>query len=424
MIVRDLPLNFDKNTLRTLMEKKGESTIEEITTRVMGNWITAQILFIDERAITNLKDIWSLEYQKEWCRMSPATADRNEIEERNRFSLKLANLPFGITAYDLKDFLKKAGAQTCFFPRSRDKYTRARYAYVAFKTEEEMIKVMETNEKYAIKNNHIYWLLPDDKTCHKCRSGEHLVGNCKEKEQSEERKNRMWQYRKVYERYRVPNYRKIMNFNREENRGQSSNQNTYYNRNIEHENTNYNKEQGRGNFDKEASTTYELFKQIKEEMSFLREELGKVNERLLRLENGKQQETASTNQVNVNSVEKGKNSEFQIRNPNDNRGIQNAYERARKDTTRNFEQRNNNNGKRIPLGSGENTSASSNNTNFNKQRKTMGTNQEYNEYDNNKDEVKQLREMLINSNERSMNLENKLNKALELLSQQIRTKYQ
>ena len=37
MIVRDLLLNFDKNTLRTLMEKKGESTIEEITTRVIGN---------------------------------------------------------------------------------------------------------------------------------------------------------------------------------------------------------------------------------------------------------------------------------------------------------------------------------------------------------------------------------------------------
>src|SRR2546423_5400314 len=107
MIVRDLPLNFDKNTLRTLIEKKGESTIEEITTRVMGNWITAQILFADERVITNLKDIWSLEYQKEWCRMSPATANRNEIEERNHFSLKLANLPFGITAYDLKDFFEK-----------------------------------------------------------------------------------------------------------------------------------------------------------------------------------------------------------------------------------------------------------------------------------------------------------------------------
>ena len=49
----------------------------------------------------------------------------------------------------------------------------------------------------------------------------------------------------------------------------------------------------------------------------------------------------------------------------------------------------------------------------------MGTNQEHNKYNNNKNEVKQLREMLTNSNERSMNLENKLNKALELLSQQI-----
>ena len=60
-----------------------------------------------------------------------------------------------------------------------------------------------------------------------------------------------------------------------------------------------------------------------------------------------------------------------------------------------------------------------NNINFNKQRRTMRINQEHNEYDNNKDEVKQLREMLTNSNKRSINLENKLNKALELLSQQI-----
>ena len=56
-----------------------------------------------------------------------------------------------------------------------------------------MIKLVESKDnKIAIKNNHVYWLLPDNKTCHKCGSGEHLVVNCSEKEQSEERKNRMW----------------------------------------------------------------------------------------------------------------------------------------------------------------------------------------------------------------------------------------
>ena len=425
MIVRDLPLNFDKNTLKTLLEKKGNGTIEEITTRVMGNWMTAQILFDDGKVIDNLKDTWSIEYQKEWCRMAPATANRNDIEERNRFSLKLANLPFGITAYDLKEFLRNAEAQTCFFPRSRDKYTRARYAYVSFKTEEQMIKLVESKDKIAIKNNHVYWLLPDDKTCHKCGSGEHLVVNCSEKEQSEERKNRMWQYRKVYERYRVPNYKKIMNFNREENHGQSSNQQTYNNRNNENIENNrnsrdYTKEQGRGNFDKEATTTYELFKQIKEEMSFLREELGKVNERITRLENDKQ-EPSTSNQVTCNKTnEKGKNLDFQIRNPYNNNNVQNSYERARRNTTRFFDQQNNNNGKRVPVGSGENTSDSDNNasTNLIKQRKITGSNQ-VNVDNQEKNEIKQLRDMLTNSNERSLNLENKLNTALEMLAKQF-----
>ena len=79
-------------------------------------------------------------------------------------------------------------------------------------------------------------------------------------------------------------------------------------------------------------------------MSFIREELGKVNERITRLENDKQEPSTSNQVISNKTNEKGKNLEFQIRNPYNNSNVQNSYERARRNTTRFFDQQNNNNG--------------------------------------------------------------------------------
>ncbi len=52
------------------------------------------------------------------------------IEECNQYIVKLTNLPFSTTSVNLKEILQQAEAKTCFIPRTRNRYTRKRFAYI------------------------------------------------------------------------------------------------------------------------------------------------------------------------------------------------------------------------------------------------------------------------------------------------------
>ena len=57
-------------------------------------------------------------------------------------TLKLSNLPFTITAYDLKEVIEQISAKTCVLSRTRGNYTRQRYAYVNFENNKDMVKAI------------------------------------------------------------------------------------------------------------------------------------------------------------------------------------------------------------------------------------------------------------------------------------------
>ena len=119
--------------------------------------------------------------------MAPAYYNKSNINERNQYTLKLCNIPFGITAFDLRELLQKVNAQTCFMPRTRDKYTRQRFAYITFKTEEDITTVIEGPDQYSIKDSPLIWTPGETKTCHKCGNPEHLVKDCHERQESYDR---------------------------------------------------------------------------------------------------------------------------------------------------------------------------------------------------------------------------------------------
>src|SRR5947207_104227 len=93
-----------------------------------------------------------------------------------------------------------------------------------------MVKAAEGNP-FAIKDHRLFWVECDKKVCHKCGSPNHLVKHCDKREKSFLRKQKIAQYSKVYEKYRVLNYRKYMRYN-----------NSYYNNNR-FNTENYNKDQ-------------------------------------------------------------------------------------------------------------------------------------------------------------------------------------
>ena len=124
--------------------------------------------------------------QQDLCRVAPANVTRQEIDKRNRNSLKLTGLPFSTTAYDLNELLKKVDAKTCFILRTKNQYGRGRYAYIMFKTEETCLKMLNNEIQGCVNETVLYWIHANVKTCHKCESMEHLVIECQEKKDNNE----------------------------------------------------------------------------------------------------------------------------------------------------------------------------------------------------------------------------------------------
>src|SRR5579859_4048260 len=217
MMLRNLPLNLNKEMIRKAMEKIGGDIVTNIKTRVKGPWLTASVIYTKEDTVLALKNKWYVLIGKDLCKMSPLDIFREKIENRNRYIVKLANLPFGITSYDLMKIVKRTRAKGCFIPRTNDRYDRLRYAIFNFETEEDMVNAIQNNDQYEIKRKHLSWLEMESKTYHKCGSSEYLVKDCSEIERQNDYMKRASRYSKVYERYKVPNYRCFNNFRERNN---------------------------------------------------------------------------------------------------------------------------------------------------------------------------------------------------------------
>ena len=208
VVIRDLPLDVNRQTLKTIMEKMG--TVTDIKLQISGMWYKAYVTYEDKATVENkFQDTWSIFYLKDLCRVAPANFTRQEIEERNRNTVKLTDLPFGTTAYDIKSLLDKVNAKTCFIPRTRNQYGRARYAYVTLADEESCMKLLNNEIQGVVNETTLFWVAQEVKTCHKCGGMDHLVIDCKEKKEHDEFKERRKGYNNVYTRYRIPNYKNI-----------------------------------------------------------------------------------------------------------------------------------------------------------------------------------------------------------------------
>ena len=205
LVVRDLPLDINRNLFKVILEEKF-GKIENLRMRLAGPWYRADVTFESSEGMDTNKDCWAIQYKKDLCRIAPAYFTRDDIEERNQYTVKLTNLPFGTTPIDLKEILRQVKAKTCFIPRTRTRYNRKRFAYVSFASDEDLQKVM-TNIRVLYNETELYWELEDSKTCHKCGSPKHLVAACEEKESAENYKEYKSQFSNIYSKYKVPNYK-------------------------------------------------------------------------------------------------------------------------------------------------------------------------------------------------------------------------
>lgn len=420
LVVRDLPLNMEKNILKKILERKTGIEVTDIKTKVTGPWMTAHVTFQTDAAINTLKDVWSIPYLKDLVRIAPANITGEEIEQRNQWTAKLTSLPFGITAFDLKDIIVATKAKICFIPRTRDKYTRLRYAFFSFKDESEMTEAVHGINQYEIKGQQLFWAEADKKTCHKCGSAEHLVKDCEEREHSQQRKQQLTQFKKVYTRYRVPNYKRI---NRIGNPPPPRRE-IYDNYQPGHQNkmaqtpgaNNNNRdhitEQGRGNFDNEERTIYNMLKEIRGDMEKMKTEMHIICNRINNLE-GKETVLPSSNK---STLDKGKaREEISVpvnETPRKSQRTPSPY-RTRHNSTRNFASIPNTSNKRDALES-EGPTSTSTPVNIYKARKREFV-QNQNQDRNSLEEINDLRATLNQNSGRMNELGNRVNRMLEIM---------
>jgi hypothetical protein len=420
MVIRDLPLNVDRFLLKQLLEKRTEVKVTDIRTRIKGPWMIAHVIFEDEAAIKTLENVWSINYLKDLCRIAPANVTKEEIENRNKFTAKLANLPFGITAVDLKELLLKVNAKTCFIPRTRDKYSRLRYAYITFANETDYNNATSGNDIFDIKGYQLQWATPEVKACHKCGSLDHIVKDCEERERGFVRRQRIAQYNKIYTRYRVPNYRRYANYNTPRRYDYEGNNNFENNQPTTPNEV---------NFDKESLAIYELLKEVKTELNEMRQEMGEIKNRINKLE-GK--DPVQTKTVTFDTTTKGKqvslegekiilkNQQVSTQGPVNNQGfIKNSEQNKNTQYNKNFNQlfNVNDNGKRWASNSGASSSTGKNQHIAKKQELDNRNNKDQpKEKSNEKDEIMDLRKMLNDKDSKLEGLTTKIDNFMSMFS--------
>ena len=238
--------------------------------------------------------------------------------------------------------------KTCVLPRTRGNYTRQRYAYVNFDSDDAMVKAVA--QQFEIKGCKLYWVEAEKKVCHKCGSPDHLIKDCGEREQSMLYKQRRAQYSKIYTRYRIPNYRKYNNYNNNYQRNDLSRQNLYdqqnqlfqqdeqqqyyepyrQNRNfVNNENNNRADSNPRNSNTKETTVQHSnkdimgMLTLLTTGMDDIKKEINAIKVRLNNLE-GKNTQTGTPNQTQSNNEDKEKEKSSNLQNTDKDKDTSNS----------------------------------------------------------------------------------------------------
>ncbi|GBC27496.1 hypothetical protein GLOIN_2v1769705 [Rhizophagus irregularis DAOM 181602=DAOM 197198] len=126
--------------------------------------------------------------------------------------LKLANLPVGTYAADLKDIIIQMKAKSCFVPKNRfsKNYEKERFAFVFFDNENDFNNAL--GKKFSFNNRGLVFVNYDAVTCHVCGSPYHRVRTCPENQRKRNLTSTHEVYQQIYSRYGVKAPRPSMGF--------------------------------------------------------------------------------------------------------------------------------------------------------------------------------------------------------------------
>ena len=179
----DIPLNTNQSEIKEAFTKYGE--INTIRMNTIGMWQTTNIEFTNQQDYQTVSQKWAVPFKADLVRIFPFIRTNECKRERDRFTLKLTNLPPGTIGYDLNNIIKRSNAKTCYISRNRN-YTRKQYAVLSFKDQEDQDQAF--NVTHSLGNTELTWTTMDTKLCAICSQQDYLAAQCNIKKQTQERR--------------------------------------------------------------------------------------------------------------------------------------------------------------------------------------------------------------------------------------------
>ncbi|CAB5199980.1 unnamed protein product [Rhizophagus irregularis] len=206
----DVPLDVDKQMLEVYLKSFGP--IKTLKFNVKNLCYEVVVRFNGKQVEEKFKDLWSLRFCKYAFRIFPSNLIKDEKNLRFKYGLKLANLPVGTYAADLKDIIIQMKAKSCFVPKNRfsKNYEKERFAFVFFDNENDFNNAL--GKKFSFNNRGLVFVNYDAVTCHVCGSPYHRVRTCPENQRKRNLSSTHEVYQQIYSRYGVKASRPSIGF--------------------------------------------------------------------------------------------------------------------------------------------------------------------------------------------------------------------
>jgi len=149
--LRDVPIGTTQEQIQATMSKFGQIT--KINQRIISKWLYTTVQYETEAAAKSAIEEWSTLLGTDRIRILPLLDQPTILEQRDAHTAKLVNLPYDTTAYELEDMIQSINGKSCYIPRSPVRYTRQRFAIIAFETETDLAKAM--NRNFTLRNNKL-----------------------------------------------------------------------------------------------------------------------------------------------------------------------------------------------------------------------------------------------------------------------------
>jgi hypothetical protein len=209
----DIPIKVNRQAFLQMIENKF-GKIKSNSARLNGLyhtfWIEFESQIIAEEILTQKSQIVG----DECVRVTTPEikyADLLKLKETG-FAAKVLDVPPTMTPAELYTIMKQLGAQTCYMPVTRNGNKKG-IAILNFETQE--IKDAAVGKGYEVDQYVIKIVSADTKTCHQCKSMDHLVKDChiaKENKEREFRQKQNYQrFSQTYKRYQPRVYNTLTN---------------------------------------------------------------------------------------------------------------------------------------------------------------------------------------------------------------------